>query len=122
MADIESRTAPKGLLDLLVMLEDGPKTFSQLKVLNLSPSTILSRLREAQEMGLVDQKLYPKKGKRSEIRYLLSKDGVEMLKMYGSIRDRYTQLRMELQSLQEEIRTKEKEMKFLLSTANKASS
>jgi len=122
MSGMESKSAPKGLLDMLMMLEEGAKSFTELKALDLSPNTVLARLREAQKRGLVDQKLFPRKGKKPRIKYVLTKEGEYVLKMYESIRERYTELKAELQSLQEEVRKKEKEMKYLLSSAKETAS
>lgn len=122
MPKMEGQAAPKGLLDVLMMLETGEKSFTELKALDLSPNTVLSRLREVQEKGLVDQKLFPRKGRKSRIKYVLTKDGEEVLKTYASIREKYTELRVELQNLQEEVRKKEKEMKYLLSSAKESAS
>lgn len=74
-----------------------------------------------QEKGLVDQKLFPRKGRKPRIKYVLTREGEEVLEMYESIRERYTELRAELQNLQEEVRKKEKEMKYLLSSGESAS-
>jgi len=107
---------PKGLFDVLLALEKGEKSFTELKKIGLSPNTLLARLREAQEKGLIVQKLVPIKGKRPRIKYELTKEGKETLKMYESVRERYLELKMELQRLQQEVRKKEKEMKYLLSS------
>jgi len=120
--DAGSKTAPKGLLDVLMMLETEEKSFTELKALDISPNTVLSRLREAQKKGLVEQKLFPVKGKKPRIKYVLTKQGKEVLTMFESIREKYVDLRTELQSLQEEVRKKEKEMKYLLSSTNVTSS
>lgn len=120
--DTGSKTAPKGLLDVLMMLDTGEKSFMELKALDISPNTVLSRLREAQKKELVEQKLFPRKGKKPRIKYVLTKQGKEVLTMFESIREKYVDLRTELQSLQEEVRKKEKEMKYLLSSTNVTSS
>jgi len=109
--EIES---PKGLLDVLMALEKNEKSFTELKPLGLSPNTLLARLREAQEKGLIIQELVPVKGKRPRIKYKLTREGEDTLKMYASVREKYTELKMELQQLQEEVRKKEKELKYLL--------
>lgn len=122
MPKTEVKTPRKGLLDVLMMLETGEKSFTELKTLDLSPNTVLSRLREAQKKGLVDQKLFPRKGRKPSIKYVLTDEGEKVLKMYESIRERYTELRAELQNLQEEARKKEKEMKYLLSSSTESAS
>lgn len=122
MARLEVKTPRKGLLDVLMMLETGEKSFTELKTLDLSPNTVLSRLREAQKKGFVDQKLFPRKGRKPRIKYVLTEEGEKVLKMYESIRERYTELRAELQNLQEEARKKEKEMKYLLSSSTESAS
>jgi len=104
----------KGLLDVLMALEENEKSFTELRSLGLSPNTLLARLREAQAKGLVLQELVPVKGKRPRIKYKLTREGKDTLKMYASVREKYTELKMELQQLQEEVRKKEKELKYLL--------
>ncbi len=48
----------KGSIDILLQLEESPKSFNELEeALKLSPNTILSRLREAQKLGLVKEDL-----------------------------------------------------------------
>lgn len=121
MNEKQSKIMSKGLLDMLIILEDGEKSFTELKGMKMSPNTVLSRLREAQRMGLVDQKLFKIKGRRSRIKYALTKEGEETLQMYHSIRERYKQLNVELQSLKEEVKKKEKEMKYLLSSSSESS-
>jgi DNA-binding HxlR family transcriptional regulator len=107
--------SPKGLLDVLMALEGSEKSFTELKALGLSPNTLLARLREAQSNDLVVQELVPVEGKRARVKYKLTKDGKNTLQMYASVREKYTELKMELQRLQEEARKKEKELKYLLS-------
>ncbi len=120
---IEGAESPrKGLLDVLMMLETGEESFTELKTLDLSPNTVLSRLREAQKKGFVDQKLFPRKGRKPRIKYVLTEEGEKVLKMYESIRERYTVLRAGLQNLQEEARKKEKEMKYILSSNTESAS
>jgi DNA-binding HxlR family transcriptional regulator len=115
MGNKQSRTeSPKGLLDVLMALEKNEKSFTELKSLDLSPNTLLARLREAQEKGLIVQELAPVKGKRPRIKYKLTKEGRDTLQKYASVREKYTELKMELQQLQEEVRKKEKELKYLL--------
>lgn len=104
----------KGMIEIPMDLRDGAKSFNDLRRLKLSPNTILARLREAQEQGLVKQKLYPCKGKKAKIKYDLTDEGKLMLTSYESIIDRYIELRKELDELENKLREKEKEMKYLL--------
>lgn len=108
-------TNPKGLLDVLMALEGSEKSFTELKNLGLSPNTLLARVREAEAKDLITQELVPVEGKRAKIKYKLTKEGKDTLQMYASVREKYTELKMELQRLQEEARKKEKELKYLLS-------
>ena len=122
VSEKQSRIASKGLLDILMALEGGEKSFTELKALKFSPNTILLRLREAQKMDLVDQRLFEIEGRRPRIKYALTKEGKEMLQIYQSIRGRYKELNAELQSLKKEVKKKEKEMKYLLSSNSRESS
>jgi DNA-binding HxlR family transcriptional regulator len=104
------------MIEILVDLKDGAKSFNDLRRLHFSPSTILARLREAQAQGLVNQSLCSCKGKktRARIKYDLTNEGKVMLKSYESIIDRYIELRKELDELESTLREKEKQMKYLL--------
>ena len=113
------RNLLKGMIDILIYLRDEAKSFNDLKKLNLSPNTILARLREAQEKGLVKQRLCPCKGKKARIKYDLTGEGKLMLKNYESIIDRYLELSKELDELERKLRDKEKEMKYLLLNSKK---
>jgi len=110
----------KGMLDILICLRDDARSFNDLKRLNLSPNTILARLREAQEKGFVRQRLYPRKGKKAKIKYDLTDEGELMLKDYESIIDRYLELSRELAELEKKLREKEREKKYLLLSSEKS--
>ncbi|WXG43073.1 MAG: winged helix-turn-helix transcriptional regulator [Promethearchaeati archaeon SRVP18_Atabeyarchaeia-1] len=104
----------KGMVDLLAMLGDGAKSFSELKKLNLSPSTLLKRIREAQQRGMVKEKLDPRGRKKPTIKYELTDQGKKTLKQFESIIDRYQELKLELDDLVRKQREKEKEIEYLL--------
>lgn len=104
----------KGSVDLLLILKDGKKSFTELKTLALSPSTMLARLRDAQRKGWVKEELSPQKGKKSRIKYCLTKEGAEVFALYEPVMKNYVELRRELDELEKKVRKKEKEMKYLL--------
>ena len=105
----------KGLLDVLLTLNGGRKTFADLKeVIRMSPTTILRRLRELQDRGWVDQGLLPVRGRKPRIDYVLTEDGLRLLKHCSSIVDRYVQLREELVGLERAASKTEDKVKHLL--------
>lgn len=105
----------KGLLDVLLTLNGGRKTFAELKeVIRMSPTTILRRLRELQDRGWVDQGLSPVRGRKPRIDYVLTEDGLRLLKHCSSIVDRYVQLREELVGLERAASKTEDKVKHLL--------
>jgi len=114
-----SRNLLRGMVDILVMLKDEAKSFNDLRKLRLSPNTILARIREAQEQGLVQQKLHPRKGRKPRIKYELTQEGRNALKEYSLVIDDYIELRKEFDDLEKKAREKEKEMKYLLLHHNK---
>ena len=109
----------KAFVDILFALDDGAKSFNDLKKLGFSPSTVLSRLREAQEKSLIEEKLIPQKNKRSQIKYVLTNNGEKVLDTYLPVKNEYLILKKELIELEREIKTKERNMKYLLSSASK---
>jgi len=104
----------KGGLDIFFMLAHGPKTFDELQSLNLSPNTILWRLREARTLDIVEQRLMSVERGRSKIKYHLTKRGEEILKVSMPIKKDYIGLREEINRLEEEIRKREDKIKNLL--------
>ena len=86
----------KGMLDLLLMLKEGKKTFTELKVLDISPSTLVARLRETQSKNLVKQILVQRKDKKSITKYSLTNIGKKSLALYNPIISDYSYLRKEI--------------------------
>lgn len=109
----------RSLLDVLLALRQGRKSFKELRSLALSPSTVLSRLRESQRKGWVRDELSQRGKKRSRITYRLTEEGKTVLDVYDPVLPRYRELREEFEKLQEEVREKEKEMRYLLSSIGK---
>jgi DNA-binding HxlR family transcriptional regulator len=107
------------MFNVLTELDEEEKTFANLKTLNMSPSTTLSRLREAQSKGWVENKLVPRKGKKPKITYVLTKEGKEIIETFSSILPQYSNLREEVKELQKAIREKEKKIHYLLSSVKR---
>ena len=107
----------KGSLDILYKLKESPKSFNELEEsIGMSPNTILARLREAQKFGMVEEKLIREKEGRSKIKYALTKKGYDVSDNFRNIANKYMHLREEIQELEGEKRSKEKEMKEILSS------
>ncbi len=105
----------KGLLDVLLELQEGGKTFLELKsAVGISPNTVLKRLRELERKGWVLQILSQDEGKRRKMRYVLTEEGLGVLSQYASIVERYSKLREKTYRLRAVTRTTEKEIKYLL--------
>jgi len=117
----EINITEKGFIDILLMLEDGAKSFIELKSLDFSPSTILVRLRKAQQAGLIKEELFSEGGKKPKIKYVLTKQGKNLLTQYLPIKDKYLTLKEELKRLEKEAKKKEREMKLLLTSVSKFS-
>ena len=104
----------KGSLDILYMLADGPKSFYEFKTpLKLSPNTIVLRLKAEKTLGIIEQLLEETKG-RSRIKYRLAKRGKMILNFSGRIRNRYLELKKEINDLEMKKREKEFELQKLL--------
>jgi len=119
MSTHESEEKPilvrKGLLDVLLALNGGRKTFAELKeVIRTSPTTILRRLRELQDRAWVDQGLSPVRGRKPRIDYVLTEDGLRLLKQCSSIVGRYVELREELVGFERAVSKTEDKVKHLL--------
>ena len=105
----------RGSLDILYILEDGPKSFDEFKPqLKLSPNTIVSRLRTAQSLGIIEQKLIGETKGRSKIKYDLTKKGEKILEASGDIKNRYLELKKEINELRKGIKNKDSEIEKLL--------
>ena len=106
----------KGAFDILFELGKKERSFNELeKMLNLSPNTVLARIREAQDLGLVEEKLFGGNG-RSKIKYVLTKRGRDVLEAANSFKKDYLRLREKIDELEEERKEKEREIKELLSS------
>jgi len=116
MGKIQEFLEKRGSLDILFNLAEEEKSFNELESLSLSPNTVLSRLREAQTLGLIEEKLLRQKEGRSKIKYGLTKKGKEITDTSKTIKKDYLKLREEINKLEEEIRKKEEEIKTLLSS------
>jgi DNA-binding HxlR family transcriptional regulator len=106
----------EGFVEVLLALEHGARSFVELKSLDMSPTTVLKRLREAQKMGYVGQRLVAQEGGRSRIKYGLTTKGRRVARVYAPIRGRYSHLREELGQLEHALHEKRSEMKFLLAS------
>jgi len=96
-----SFVAKRGSVEVLLELDEGTRSFNQLKRLNLSPNTVLNRLREAQELGLVKPLLLSSE-KRIRIRYGLSEDGKTLVSKFHVAASRYLRLQKRISELSEE--------------------
>lgn len=101
---------------ILLSLKEEAKSFNALKNLDMSPNTLLSHLREAQAKGWVNDKLIRQKDKKPRITYNLTIEGETLLKTYSSIISQYTDMRKELEVMQNKVREGEKKIKYLLSS------
>jgi len=105
----------KGLLDVLLALDGGKRTFVELKrAIRMSPTTILRRLHESQDSGWVIQSLSPAKGQKPRIDYMLTEDGLRLLKQCSSVIRRYIELREKLVGLQRAASETEDKVRYLL--------
>ncbi|RLI77961.1 hypothetical protein DRP04_10645 [Archaeoglobales archaeon] len=102
----------KGSIEILCELESGEKGFTELKNLDISPSTLSARLKEAMDLGLVDQKLC--REERAKIKYYLTEKGREVMKMVESIKKDYFRLKEEAKRLEEEAKKKRQEIEEIL--------
>jgi DNA-binding HxlR family transcriptional regulator len=108
--------AQRGFMEVLFGLENGHKGFNDLKTLGLAPNTVLSRLRQAQRLGLVENRLDTKRASRARITYALTPRGRQFVGRFASVKGRFMRLQTELESLEKNRRTTENHMKFLLSS------
>jgi DNA-binding HxlR family transcriptional regulator len=120
MKEIQEFLEKRGSIDILFNLAEEEKSFNELESLNLSPNTVLSRLREAQALNLIEEKLLRQKEGRSKIKYVLTKKGKEIMDVSKSFKKDYLKLREEINGLEENIRKKEEEIKTLLSSMQRS--
>lgn len=107
----------EGTFDLLLRLNEGPKSFIELKEGRHSPNTVLSRLRRLQKINVVQTKLLVvKKGRRPRIKYTLTTKGKKLLKRYMPIKADYLEIRDVMKKLKEQISVQKQAIKILLSS------
>jgi len=107
----------KGSIDLLFELENMPKSFNELEeTLRFSPNTILSRLREAQRLGLIKEELFREKSGRARIKYKLTDKGKNLLKELKKIKNKYLELVKEISTIEKAKKKKEAELEELISS------
>lgn len=106
----------KGLLDILLLMDEKERSFVELRRLDLSPNTVLKRLRQAQDQGLVSSHISTNTGKRPRIRYGLTKMGGRVTALCKSHRTKYLHLRSEIEKTKKQLRRQEKEMQSLVSS------
>jgi len=105
----------KGAIDILIELKDGHKTFTNLKELRLSPNTIVRRLREMQEAGLVEPILTSSgKARRMRIEYRLTKEGEQAIKNMEKVLMEYKKLKKRLDQVSREQEKILRKMRSLL--------
>lgn len=105
----------EGAFDILIKLNEGPKSFIDLKNTGRSPNTILTRLRGLQKSGLVQSKLYVvTKGKKPRIMYILTAEGQELVNKYSPIKANYLEVRRTIEELEDKIFEQKKSIKLLL--------
>lgn len=109
--------AEKGILDILFKLSDKPLGFNELKVsINISPNTLLVRIKELTKAGLVEEMLI-RTERRSLIKYALTKEGKKTIEGLGNVKDKYLGIKAQLDKLKEEKSRKEKEINELMSSS-----
>ncbi len=106
----------KGSIEILCELEEGGKSFNEFE-LDISPNTLSSRLKEALDLGLIEQRIC--REDRTRVKYYLTDMGKELLKAIKSIKDNYFKLKEDIKRLEEEIRRKKKELRELISSIYK---
>ena len=93
----------RGSVEVLAALRKGAKSFSELKNLNMSPNTVLARLREAQNLGLT--KVVPvSSDRRTRIKYGLSEEGKALVLKFDSAVTEYIKLQEQLKELSQKKR------------------
>ena len=107
---------------LLIRLSEKDMSFNELKTaMKLSPNTVLSRLREATRIGIVEEKLV-KTEKRSLIKYTLTKEGRAFFDDLRDFKKHFIIVNEELDKIKEEEKKKEAQLNEVLSSLQKSSS
>jgi len=103
----------KGSIEVLCELEENGKSFNELRDLGISPNTLSSRLKEALDLELIEQRVC-REGERSKIKYHLTEKGKEVVKTIESIKEDYFRLKEEVKRLEEEAKKKRQEIREIL--------
>jgi len=107
----------EGTFDLMLRLNEEPKSFIELKEGRISPNTVLSRLRILQKLQLVETKLFEvKKDQRARIKYTLTDNGKKLMKRYMPIKPNYLQIRDAMNKLENQIDEQKEAIKLLLTS------
>lgn len=107
----------EGAFDLLLKLNEGPKSFVELKTTGHSPNTVLTRLREAQRAGLVQSQLFTvSERKKPRIKYVLTDQGQKLLRRYIPVKTTYLDLKEKIAELEKQVLEQKQELRFLLSS------
>jgi len=107
----------EGTFDLMLRLNEEPKSFIELKEGRISPNTVLSRLRILQKLQLVETKLFEvKKDRRARIKYTLTGNGKKLMKRYMPIKPNYLQIRDAMNKLENQIDEQKEAIKLLLTS------
>lgn len=106
---------------ILILLSEKDLSFNELKnSIKASPNTVLARLREAMQIGIVEEKLV-KTGKRALIKYTLTKEGGDFVKNLKDFKGHFITVNKELDEIKEKEKKKEIEINELLSSLQKSS-
>jgi len=114
---LDSIVLKEGTFDLMLRLNEEPKSFIELKEGRISPNTVLSRLRILQKLQLVETKLFEvKKDRRARIKYTLTGNGKKLMKRYMPIKPNYLQIRDAMNKLENQIDEQKEAIKLLLTS------
>lgn len=104
-----------GAIEILYELENGEKTFGELRKLSISSGTLSKRLKEGIELGLIKQETRREEGSlKPKVTYKLSEDVRELIKSIEHIWREYSKIREEIRRFKEEIRKREKDLEKML--------
>ncbi len=116
MTDLNRFLAERGALDILFRLAEKPLGFNELKdSINISPNTLLTRIKEATALGLIEETLV-RTERRSLIKYKLTNTGKKTIDELGSIKKKYLELKAELDKIKNSENEKERELEEILSS------
>lgn len=121
MADLSEFLAEKGALDVLFKLAEKPMGFNELKAsIHISPNTLLMRIKEATNLGLIEETLV-RTEKRSLIKYKLTNTGKKAIDGLGNVKKKYLEVKAELDRIKNSKNEKEKELEEILSSKVRSS-